>query len=148
MRLVVVAVLALVACKKDKQTRVAVGSGTATPSDGALVAPADAPAASTPSWELRTKPVDLGCAAPAPVTGAYDAALDAGRTAGKAKRWADAVAAFERALVVQPDDPAALAELAWATLQAGDAKRALELAERAIAGVTEPNPKAASHFAA
>lgn len=145
----VVVVVALTGCKKAKQ-QPAVGSGSAPVVAGDAAAPtptADAaPVASEPAWELRSKPVDLGCAAPAPVTGSYKAALDAGRAAGKAKRWADAVAAFERALAVQDGDAAALSELAWATLQVGDAQRSYELAERAIAAATEPNPKAASHF--
>ena len=140
-------VVALIGCRKN-QKQPAIGSGSAPVVTGDAAAPTEdaAPIASEHAWELRSKPVDLGCAAPAPVTGSYKAALDAGRAAGKARRWADAVAAFERALAVQDGDAAALSELAWATLQVGDAQRSYELAERAIAAATEPNPKAASHF--
>ena len=112
----------------------------------ALLALIPATVANEPAWELRSKPTDLGCAAPAPNTKTYKAALDAGRAAGKAKRWGEAVVAFDAALAAQKDDPVALSELAWATLQAGDAQRSLELAERAITAAKDPNPQAASHF--
>lgn len=146
-RWIVVAVIALIACKKSNKQPVTTSSGSS--SDAAQTAVIDAaPAAvdaAAPAWELSSKPVELDCGPPA-FTGSYKASLDAGRAAGKAKKWAEAVAAFERALAVQKDDPAALSELAWATLQVGDAKRSLELAERAITVATSPNAQAASHF--
>lgn len=148
-RWIAVAVIALIGCKKSNKGPVATASGSA--SDAAQTAAADAaPVASdapaAAAWELRSKPIELDCG-PKPLTGSYKASLDAGRAAGKAKKWAEAVAAFERALAVQDGDAAALSELAWATLQTGDAKRSLELAERAIAASAgQPNAQAASHF--
>jgi tetratricopeptide (TPR) repeat protein len=143
-RWIVVAAIALIGCKKSNKEPVTAASGSApVVTADAMAVAIDAPA--EPAWELSSKPVELDCAPPA-FTGSYKASLDAGRAAGKAKKWAEAVAAFEHALDVQKDDPAALSELAWATLQVGDAKRSLELAERAIAAATAPNAQAASHF--
>jgi len=144
---IVFVVVALIGCKKaNKET--GTSSGSAVTRDAAPTAPTVDAAllTSEPAWELRSKPIELGCGAPAPIPGSYKVALDEGRAAGKAKRWAEAVVAFEAALAARDGDAAALSELAWASLQVGDAQRSLELAERAIAAATEPNPKAASHF--
>jgi len=57
------------------------------------------------------------------------AALDAGRVASKSGAYTEAIARFREALVVNPTNAAALGELGWAALKAGD----LTLAETATA---------------
>ena len=59
--------------------------------------------------------------------------LAAGRTAVKAKDYAAGVAAFTAALKIDPNHPAALAELGWAAYLAGDLASAQRHTERAIA---------------
>lgn len=55
----------------------------------------------------------------------YRVALAEGRELHRKGEYRPAIAAFERALAIDPDDPRALAELGWAAFFAGD----LELAE-------------------
>jgi tetratricopeptide (TPR) repeat protein len=141
---IVVVAIAIGGCKKSKTEPVTVASGSQVVA-AVVDALAAADAAPVAAWQLQSKPVEIDCAPAAPA-GSYKASLDAGRAAGKAKKWAEAVAQLEHALAVQKGDPAALSELAWATLQTGDAKRSLELAEQAIAVATTPAAQAASHF--
>ncbi len=60
--------------------------------------------------------------------------LAAGRTAVKAKDYAAGIAAFTAALKIDPNHPAALAELGWAAYLAGDLTAAQRSTEQAIAG--------------
>jgi len=50
----------------------------------------------------------------------YRQKLEAGRKLARAKKWGEAVTAFEAALAVVPMDSRALSELGWAAFQAGD----------------------------
>lgn len=106
----------------------------------------EAEAPSTPPWHRQSKPSELLCSDGPEMTGPYAASLSAGRKAAAAKRWGAAIDAFRQALVERPDDPAALGELSWALLSAGDAPRALEAGEKASQKSTEPKQKAAALY--
>lgn len=152
---IVTSAVALGGCRKGG-TEGGQGKGSAAEGSGAppASAPDDAQAAEAPepaaapgpSWELTSAAIELECGADPQVKGTYGAALAAGRAAGKAKRWAQAVAAFEHALAARAQDPAALDELGVALLQAGNAARALEVGVKAVAAAAAPNAKAAAHY--
>lgn len=82
------------------------------------------PAASTPA--ASSKP-----STEKPTT--FSRALVEGRAHAREKRWSDAVAAFERALALEPDNVVVLNELGWAAFNAGDDTRAQRANERALA---------------
>lgn len=121
------------------------GAGAGSAGSGQVGTAVDTQPAITP-WEVAIAPVELACGAAPKVTGGYKVALDAGRAAGKAKRWGEAIAAFEHALVERKDDPVVLSELSVALLHAGDAVRALELGGRAVAATEDLKAKAAAHY--
>ena len=82
--------------------------------------PAPAPAAPSTPAPAAAKPAPKPDAALDPAQRrAYLAALEEGRKAHRAKDFVAAVAQFDAALALQPDDPRALAERGWAQLQAG-----------------------------
>lgn len=122
-------------------------SNAAQPSSAADAGAIDAPptTASVP-WARTSADVEWMCGQVPEFTGTYSAALDAGRKEAAAKRWANAVAAFEHALKLRKDDPLATSELSWALLQAGDFERALAMAEHAVAVSADPKQKAANHY--
>lgn len=65
-------------------------------------------------------------------------ALDEGRKLSRAKDWSKALEAFDRALVVMPDDARVLSEVGWAAFQANRLDRAEEANARALANAKEP----------
>lgn len=65
-------------------------------------------------------------------------ALDEGRKLSRAKDWSKALAAFDRALLVMPDDARVLSEVGWAAFQANRLDRAEEANARALANAKEP----------
>lgn len=70
-------------------------------------------------------------------------ALEEGRRKSRAKDYAGALAAFERALAITPEDARVLSEVGWAALQAGDLDRADAANRRALAHAHEPKLRAA-----
>lgn len=69
--------------------------------------------------------------------------LNRGRTLARAKDWQAALAAFDKALVLAPDDARVLSEVGWAALQANDLNRADAANKRALANASEPKARAA-----
>jgi Flp pilus assembly protein TadD len=64
--------------------------------------------------------------------------LDEGRKLARAKEWAKALSAFDRALAVMPDDARVLSEVGWAAFQANQLDRAEHANARALANAKEP----------
>lgn len=69
--------------------------------------------------------------------------LNRGRSLAKAKDWQAALAAFDKALALAPDDARVLSEVGWAALQANDLNRADAANKRALANASEPKARAA-----
>lgn len=102
------------------------------------------------------KPVDAGAALAAKDAGAKAqkpaltadqrktvlAALDAGRKKTRAKDYKGALADFDRALAIAPDDGRVLAEVGYAAMLAGDNARASAANKRALANVHDKNLRA------
>ena len=65
----------------------------------------------------------------------YRALLRDGRRAVQAKRFADGIALYEKALALRPGDPRLLVELGWAAFLSGDLDRAASATRRGLAGV-------------
>ena len=76
----------------------------------------------------------------------YAARLRAGRAHATAKRWGEAVAEFEAALVAIPMDDRALSELGWAAFQAGDHAKAEKANADSVRVSSQPELKAASLY--
>lgn len=77
---------------------------------------------------------------------AFVTALREGRALVKKKDYARAIARFDAALAVVEGDAAALSEIGWAALQAGDLERAQDATTRSIAAAENPKLKAASLY--
>ena len=77
---------------------------------------------------------------------AYKAALKKGRELEGKKQFPQAIAQFEAALQVAPDDAAALAEIGWTAFQAKDLKRAEQATKKALANQAAPNIRGAVLF--
>jgi hypothetical protein len=143
---IVVSFLFLVtaACGGKKDPGAGGGSATGTgPATGTPSAAVDAAAAAAV--------IDAGAAAkPAPLSretrATYKQQLSAGRKAAKAAKWADAITAFEAALVAIPGDDRALGELSWAAFSAGDFAKARTSGKASVLGSTDPKIKAASLY--
>lgn len=69
-------------------------------------------------------------------------ALEEGRKKSRAKDFVGAIAAFDRALALAPDDVRVLAEVGWAAFNAGDLARADAANRRALANVTDKTLRA------
>jgi hypothetical protein len=69
-------------------------------------------------------------------------ALEEGRKKSRAKDFAGALSAFDRALALAPDDARVLSEVGWAALNAGDLTRADAANRRALANVKEKTLRA------
>lgn len=77
----------------------------------------------------------------------YKEGLKLGRKEAAAKRWGDAIVAFEYANKQRAaQDPAALSELSWAMLQAGDTELALDAAKQAAARSSDVKQKAGALY--
>ncbi|MCB9701205.1 MAG: tetratricopeptide repeat protein [Myxococcales bacterium] len=72
--------------------------------------------------------------------------LAAGRKAVKAKRYAEGISALEAALKIDPNHPAALAELGWASYLAGDLGKAERFTRQAIGAATEDRTRGAALY--
>ncbi|PIE18618.1 MAG: hypothetical protein CSA66_04490 [Proteobacteria bacterium] len=68
--------------------------------------------------------------------------LSAGRRLIKAKRYADGIALYEQALVIDPSHAPLLGELGWAAYLSGDLARARALTERALTLAKAPKRRA------
>lgn len=77
---------------------------------------------------------------------AYSAALVEGRKATVAKRWSDAVAAFDRALAIVPSDARALSERGYAQLLGGHPESAKHDFKRARATCDPKDAKLAAQI--
>ena len=123
-----------------------IGVGSAACSGAAETGSGEAPPAQTAKTPEPAPPPVVAAQQPAPprptakerATLAFDASaakgqaeafredLAKGRTAVKAKRYAEGIAAFQSALKIDPNHPSALAELGWAAFLGDE----LDLAER------------------
>jgi tetratricopeptide (TPR) repeat protein len=72
--------------------------------------------------------------------------LKTGRKYEASRQWPQAVAEFEAALKVFPDEPRAVNELGWAAFQAGDLEKAKKANEQALAGSVTPQQKGAALY--
>jgi len=130
------ALIVLASCDKLKATK----AGADAAATAASAAPADSSApvakkeAVKPSTERRPMSVDEKRASKT-----YAAALGEGRAATRAKKYDDAVAAFDKALVAKPGDARALSERGYARLLAKDWAKATKDLERALEGTTDPD---------
>lgn len=93
--------------------------------------------AALPSAVIVTPPRDAGAPTPSARAQALRD-LDAGRRLSRAKEWSAALAAFDRALAVMPDDARVLSEVGWAAFQANELTRAEAANARALANANEP----------
>lgn len=73
---------------------------------------------------------------------AFSALVRQGREASGAKRWADSVAAFDKALAIAPMDGSALCDLGYVAYHAGDYPKAEAANTRALSFVHEPDIRA------
>jgi tetratricopeptide (TPR) repeat protein len=73
---------------------------------------------------------------------AFSALVRQGREHSGAKRWADAVASFDRALALAPMDGSALCDLGYVAYHAGDFAKAEAANTRALSFVHEPDIRA------
>jgi hypothetical protein len=108
---------------------------TATP---AAIAPVAAPA--TPAVKAKPQPIDPV------VRKTYFANLSKGQKLGKAKKWKDAIVAFEAALAAIPGDDRALSELSWAALSFGDFAKAKQAGHASVLAASGKDVKAASLY--
>ncbi len=76
----------------------------------------------------------------------YRQGLSEGRKLHKAKDYAGAVKAFEKALAVNPDDPRALSELGYAAFFAKDYKYAEESTKKALDRSSDPELRGATLY--
>lgn len=135
------------------------GSTTANPSSSPLAAasarPGASDAAASPSaiasvaTGKKPGPGAAKGAEPVPTKAKqaeYTQALAEGRKRAGEKKWADAVAAFERAVAARPGEPRAMAELGYAAGMAGDADKAALWNDKALAAATDPVTQAQVHY--
>ena len=71
------------------------------------------------------------------------AELKAGRTLAKAEKWAEAKAAFERALVIDPGNAAVLSELSWVFVNVPEYDAAIESGTLALRSAYDAKTRAA-----
>ncbi|MDQ3365579.1 MAG: tetratricopeptide repeat protein [Myxococcota bacterium] len=120
-------------CSSPKEAPAATGSAAARPASSATL-PGDAAA------EIPTKPPGDAAAVDDPaVRDAYRAGMRKGRKATAAKRYAEAIAGFDAALVAKPNDARALGERGFARLLEGsDLAAATSDFDAAAAGTKDP----------
>lgn len=76
----------------------------------------------------------------------YKAALKEGRTNHTKKKYKDAIASFEKALAVNPDDPRAMSELGYAAYFDKDYAKAEEFTRKAIDRSSDPDIRGSSLY--
>lgn len=131
--------LLVLACSKNDAS-----SGVPDAGDAQAVAPgASVAASSAPSAQTSAKGKDAGASA---LTAQQRAVvlreLKEGRRLSRAKDWAGAIKAFDRALAIAPDDARVLSEVGWAAFQANDLARAESANKRALANAKDPQIRA------
>ena len=72
--------------------------------------------------------------------------MKAGSSAQKGKQWAEAVAAYEAALAIDPGHARAFSELSWVAFKAEDFAKAREAARSSVTLALDPDVKAASMY--
>ncbi len=77
---------------------------------------------------------------------AFKKELRNGRSLGKKKQYAEAAAAFERALAIKPGDARASSELGWTALQLGEIERSIAASQASVEAASDRRLKAASLY--
>ncbi len=145
--LVVSGALALAACARAKPAGAGADAGaeaadaTAPAAATSASSPPRARAATAPSADRRPMTADEKQASKT-----YAAALGEGRAATSAKRYDDAIAAFDRAIAAKPGDARALSERGYARLLARDLASATKDLDRALEGTSDPALSGPIHF--
>lgn len=122
--------LCLVACTKDKPSadeKTAPVASESAKADKSDEKPAAKKAKPEPPKKEPNKKADEGKLA------TYWKAMNDGRNATRAKKYDEAYAAFDKALVAMPDDARAISERGYAKLLAKDYKGAIADLDRAVA---------------
>lgn len=142
--IVVTAVVGLGCGKKDDTT----GQRPAPPPTSATpTVPGEASAASTAS--------DASVAVAKPVTPAqpskavrrdFRGRMQQGRALEKNGNWAEAMAEFEAALALWPNNTRALSELGWVAFKAGQLDRSIEASRASVLDETDPRVAGASLY--
>lgn len=96
-------------------------------------------AGAAPAHEKKQPPTKAQLAA-------YKKHIKAGWAAQKASKWADAVVAFEKALVAIEGDPRALTELGFSAMNAGDFAKARTADDQAVKLAVDKKLKAAALY--
>lgn len=131
------ALLLLTACSSSKDEAAPVPTGAPKPALAASTKPT-ASAATAPS-SANKKPAPPVDKLSKEDRARYRAALAEGRTQHKKGDYKAAMAAFEKALAIDPDDPRALAELGWAAFFAKDLETAEAKTQAALQRTRDAN---------
>lgn len=113
--------------------------------DEAVAPPAPAPAPPAPTPSARATP-KADPALSAEQRAAWGKAMEEARALHRKKAYAKAIARFNDALLLFPDDPRALNERGWAELFAGQLDAAEADTRKAIARTTDPNLIGSSYY--
>jgi hypothetical protein len=125
-----------------------VATDAATPAPSASAANADAgptASASASAKNASKRPSNAKPTAPSiPAKDRREAvkALEEGRKLSRAKDYKAAIAAFDRALAIDPGNAKVLSEVGWAALQANDLARAEDANTKALASTHDTNLRA------
>jgi tetratricopeptide (TPR) repeat protein len=147
--LFVVALASAVAgCRKDRP--MPDGGVPATSSSGLALALASAGGATSasPTGSVTAKakqpvaPLPTAAELSSEKRKAFSALVRQGREHSQAKRWADSVASFDKALALAPMDGSALCDLGYVAYHAGDYAKAEAANHRALSFVHEPDIRA------
>lgn len=76
----------------------------------------------------------------------YRAIMAKAVRAAKRGKHAEAIAAYDRALAIKPNDPAALTDQGWSTFLLGSLDRAEAITRRALAAIADKNRRAAGYY--
>jgi tetratricopeptide (TPR) repeat protein len=139
--LLALALAAMAACKSQPAPPAPETSASTTAASAAASTSATPSASARPSGR-RPPHADAGAWFTREKRAAFLKDLTLGRKLSRAKDFTAALAAFDRALAVAPDDVRSLSEVGWAALNAGDLTRAEAANKRALALAKHPTARA------